>query len=90
MSDATWTKRDGTVVSVKDMTDDHIRNCLRMLDRQIRRLSDRGGVDILDKMPFFDFELEMLESFRKDLNMFEDELETRYGNHMDKDELCVP
>lgn len=29
-----WTQRDGTEISLKDMTDTHIQNCINMLERK--------------------------------------------------------
>lgn len=37
---ATWTTRDGTVVRVRDMTDDRLVNACRMILRDARRILD--------------------------------------------------
>ena len=29
-----WTKKDGSVINVRSMTDSHIRNCINMLNRK--------------------------------------------------------
>lgn len=31
----TWTKRDGTIMAIKDMTDAHIDNCIKILERTL-------------------------------------------------------
>jgi hypothetical protein len=42
-----WTMRDGTQIAVGDMTEQHAKNCLRMLIRRHRNFSIEG-FDALD------------------------------------------
>lgn len=41
----TWTQRDGTVIRVRDMTDDHLRAACRMLLRNARRTHLRSLIN---------------------------------------------
>ena len=38
MKDEMWKMRDGTLIAVSDMSEDHVRNALRMVIRRHRRL----------------------------------------------------
>lgn len=39
-NDETWTMRDGRTIAIKDMTEEHAKNCLRLICRR-RRLAAR-------------------------------------------------
>lgn len=45
--DEFWTMRDGTQIAVMDMTEQHAKNCLRMLIRKRKNLSPES-FDALD------------------------------------------
>ena len=35
-----WKTKTGEILNVKDMTDNHIANCIKMVERQLARLDD--------------------------------------------------
>lgn len=43
-----WTTKEGKRIEIQDMTDDHIRNCIKMLDREGTYVTGVSGVDASD------------------------------------------
>lgn len=44
MKDEIWTKRDGTKIAVSDMDESHVRNALRMVIRNHRKLIEKRAL----------------------------------------------
>lgn len=68
MKDEIWTQKDGTKIAVGDMTEEHVRNALRMILRKARQ---RVEADL------FDFELE-----RPDNHAILAELRRKHGDQV--------
>ena len=55
IGDGIWQQKDGKEIQVKDMETSHIRNCIRMLERQVQEY----GIDDIKEGWLFRFRTEL-------------------------------
>lgn len=63
-----WETKDGEKIAVKDMSESHIKNCIRMLEKEIN--------------PEVEFDDELNYPYNAWLNVFRDELEERRNKNV--------